>query len=317
MVRLTIAALLLLQHSSTTSAFSLPIRTVTAEGRTSSGSGSASTTTALFQYKPLGYDDPDAINMEQPGGVVPMKPVTPIKTVTSAMSWITRGAAASDDQSENNHHDIMTVPSAMSRIERGLGYSAIGDQSENNHHDIKTVPSTMSRIERGLGYSTIGDQSEDNHHDIMTVPSTMSRIELGPASDDQHDLNYHDVKTVSSAMSEIDRGGMGLIRSSSDSRENKRLTEQSNEERQKEDEQKTKLAVEESIQKEDANKTAALPMPVVLPVLTVPRSMSRAVAAVAATTASDDQHDSNYHNVKTIPSAMSKKTKSLPLSYSE
>ena len=187
MVCFTISAtaLLLLQQSAVTYGFSNMAST-------------ARTDSTLFNYKSFQYEEPDAIMMEQIGGVVPAKPSKPIKTVPSSMSK-TKIEKASDDQHDFNYHDVSTVPSSFSKIDRG---SASDDQHDANYHTIKTVPSSFSKIDRG---SASDDQHDANHHTVKTVPSSFSKIDRGSASDDQHESNHHTVKTVPSSVSNTRR----------------------------------------------------------------------------------------------------------------
>jgi hypothetical protein len=136
MVRLTILAttLVLLQQQS--NAFSVLPGTITSNYEGVS-------TAALNSYRSLNYDEPDAIMMEQNGGVVPARPFKPIQTRPSAMSRITI-EKASDDQHDLNHHDVRTVASEMSAIRRNGATS--DDQHDANYHKVRTLPSSVSKI---------------------------------------------------------------------------------------------------------------------------------------------------------------------------
>merc|ERR1712025_589320 len=82
--------------------------------------------------------------MEQNGGVVPSKPSKPIKTVPSAVSRITV-EKVTDDQHDANYHSVSTVPSSMSRIERGR--PASDDQYDSNFKTIQALPQSKYKIQ--------------------------------------------------------------------------------------------------------------------------------------------------------------------------
>ena len=131
MVRSTISITLLLSQLVATGAFTV-----------SPAANTRGSNNPLFSFAAFHYEEPDAIMMEQNGGVVPARPVKPIKTHPSSISKIHRSELPSDDQHDLNHHDVSTVPSAMSAIERGR--SASDDQHDSNYHGVRTVPSAMS-----------------------------------------------------------------------------------------------------------------------------------------------------------------------------
>merc|ERR1719159_1241592 len=156
MVRLTLSttclslALFLVQESAT-KAFSVARKS--AEG------------TSLSSFSAFNYDEKDSIMMEQKGGVVPSKPRKPIKTVPSAISKI-KIEKVSDDQHDFNFHDVPTVPSAMSKIQRGR--SASDDQHDANFQSIRTVPSSMSKIDHGSSAS-----NDSNIKTIQALPGSL------------------------------------------------------------------------------------------------------------------------------------------------